>query len=130
MHRWVDCHLATSELIARAVEIYELSDNEVREPSNLSAALLLNEAEDKYELEQACLPLFSLMNWPSEEQNVHNASQTSTEKNMVVLQRMDNWAAELEARQSIESFEEPGRDDAQVWDGSRRDRGRIACNEQ
>jgi len=122
------CHLATSEEIARAVEIYDLSDNEVQEPSILSAALLLNGAEDKYELEQACLPPFSLMNWPSEEQRVYNASQISAEKNMVVLQRMDNWAAEIEARQSIESIDEPGRDDAPARYGSRGDRGRIACH--
>ena len=122
------CHLATSEEIARAAEIYELSDNEVQEPSILSAALLLNGAEDKYELEQACLPPFSLMNWPSEEQRVYNASQISAEKNMVVLQRMDNWAAEIEARQSIESIDEPGRDDAPARYGSRGDRGRIACH--
>jgi hypothetical protein len=39
------CHLATSEEIARAAEIYGLSDNEVQEPSILSAALLLDGAQ-------------------------------------------------------------------------------------
>lgn len=97
------CCLATSEEIIRAAEVYGLSDNEVQEPSILSAALLLGGAEDKYELEQACLPLFSLMNWPMDEQNVYNASQTDTERNMVALRRMDNWAMEIEARQSTES---------------------------
>ena len=61
------CYLTTSEEIARAVETYDLSDNEVQEPSILSAALLLNGAEDKYELESACLALFSLMHWPFQE---------------------------------------------------------------
>jgi hypothetical protein len=97
------CFLATSEEITRAAEIYDLSDNEVQEPSILSAALLLNGAEDKYELEIACLPLFSLMHWPMEEQNAYSASQTDMERNQVVLRRMDNWAAEIEARQSIET---------------------------
>jgi hypothetical protein len=97
------CYLATSEEITRAAEIYELSDNEVQEPSILSAALLLDGAEDKYELENACLPLFSLTHWPLAEQNAYSDSQTNAEKNRVVVWRMDNWAAEIEARQSIES---------------------------
>jgi hypothetical protein len=96
------CYLATSEQIARAASIYELSGNEVQEPSILSMALLLDGAEDKYELESACLPLFSLTHWPAEEQNAYNASQTDAEINQIVLQRMDNWAAEIEARQSGE----------------------------
>ena len=97
------CYLATSEEITHAAEIYELSDNEVHEPSILSAALLLDGAEDKYELENACLPLFSLTHWPLAEQNAYSASQTDAEKNRVVVWRMDNWAAEIEARQSNES---------------------------
>jgi len=96
------CYLATSEQIARAASIYDLSGNEVQEPSILSTALLLDGAEDKYELESACLPLFSLTHWPAEEQNAYNASQTDAEINQIVLQRMDNWAAEIEARQSAE----------------------------
>jgi hypothetical protein len=97
------CYLATSEDITRAAEIYELSDNEVQEPSILSAALLLDGAEDKYELENACLPLFSLTHWPLAEQNAYSASQTDAEKNRVVVWRMDNWAAEIEARKPNES---------------------------
>jgi hypothetical protein len=97
------CHLATSQEIARAAEIYDLSDHEVQEPSLLGAALLLDGAEDKYELERACLPLFSLLHWPPEEQIAYAASQTDAERNQVVLRRMDNWAAETEARQSIET---------------------------
>jgi hypothetical protein len=97
------CYLANSEEITRAAEIYELSDNEVQEPSILSAALLLDGAEDKYELENACLSLFSLTHWPLAEQNAYSASQTDAEKNRVVVWRMDNWAAEIEARQSNES---------------------------
>jgi len=97
------CYLATSEEITHAAEIYELSDNEVQEPSILSAALLLDGAEDKFELENACLPLFSLTHWPLAEQNAYSASQTDAEKNRVVIWRMDNWAAEIEARQSNES---------------------------
>jgi hypothetical protein len=97
------CYLATSEEIARVAEIYDLSDSEVQEPSILSAALLLDGAEDKYELENACLPLFSLMHWPMEEQNAYSPSQSDAEKNRVVVRRMNNWAAEIEARQSIES---------------------------
>ncbi len=97
------CHLATSEDIARATEIYDLADNEVQEPSILSAALLLGGAEDKTELEAACLPLFSLIHWPLEEQDAYSASKSDAEKNRVVVQRMNNWAAEIEARQSIES---------------------------
>jgi hypothetical protein len=97
------CYLATSEDITRAAEIYELSDNEVQEPSILSAALLLDGAEDKYELENACLPLFSLTHWPLAEQNAYSDSQTVAEKNRVVVWRMDNWAAEIEARRSNES---------------------------
>jgi hypothetical protein len=97
------CYLATSEEITRAAEIYELSNNEVQEPSILSAALLLDGAEDKYELENACLPLFSLTHWPLAEQNAYSASQTDAEKNRVVVWRMDNWAAEIEERQSNES---------------------------
>ena len=96
------CYLATSEQIARAASIYDLSGNEVQEPSILSTALLLDGAEDKYELESACLPLFSLTHWPAEEQNAYNASQPDAEINQIVLQRMDNWAAEIEARQSAE----------------------------
>lgn len=97
------CYLATSEEITRAAEIYELSDNEVQEPSILSAALLLDGAEDKYELENACLPLFSLTHWLLEEQNAYSDSQTDAEKNRVVVWRMDNWSAEIEARKSNES---------------------------
>ena len=97
------CYLATSEEIVRAAEIYDLSENEVQEPSLLGAALLLGGAEDKYELEIACLPLFSLLHWPTEEQSAYGASQTDAERNQVVLRRMDNWAAEIEARQSAES---------------------------
>jgi len=97
------CYLATSEEITRAAEIYELSEDEVQEPSILSAALLLDGAEDKYELENACLPLFSLTHWPLAEQNAYSDSQTDAEKNRVVVWRMDNWAAEIEARHSNES---------------------------
>ncbi|MCG3146049.1 MAG: hypothetical protein HONDAALG_03854 [Gammaproteobacteria bacterium] len=95
------CHLATSEEIARAAEIYGLSDNEVQEPSILSVALLLDGAEDQYELENACLPLFSLIHWPLEEQSAYSASQSNAEKNRVVIRRMDNWAMEIEALKSI-----------------------------
>jgi hypothetical protein len=94
------CHLATSQEMARAAEIYDLSDNEVQEPSLLGAALLLDGAEDKYELENACLPLFSLLHWPPEEQSAYGASRTDAERNQGVLRRMDDWAAEIEARQS------------------------------
>lgn len=97
------CYLATSEEIARATEIYDLSADEIQEPSLLGAALLLDGAEDKYELENACLPLFSLLRWPIEEQSAYSDSQTDTEKRQVALRRMDNWAAEIEARQSAES---------------------------
>src|SRR5262245_39779050 len=97
------CYLAISGEIARAVDIYDLSDNEVQEPSLLGAALLLNGAEDKYELESACLPLFSLTHWPPEEQSSYDTSQTDGERNQVVLRRMDDWAAEIESRPSAES---------------------------
>lgn len=96
------CYLANSEEIARATSIYDLSDNEVQEPSILSAALLLDGAEDKYELENLCLPLFSLLHWPLEEQSDYSASQSDAERNQIVLRRMDDWAAEIEARQSAE----------------------------
>src|SRR5262245_40927680 len=97
------CYLAISGEIARATEIYDLSDNEVQEPSLLGAALLLDGAEDKYELENACLALISLLHWPLEEQSAYDASQSDAERNQVVLRRMDDWAAEIEARQSAES---------------------------
>jgi len=96
------CFLATSEEIARAAKIYDLSDNEAQEPSILGAALLLDSAEDKYELESASLPLFSLMRWPLEEQSAYSDSQSDAERNQVVVRRMNNWAAEIEG-QSIES---------------------------
>jgi len=91
------CYLATPEEIARAAGIYDLSDNEVQEPSLLGAALLIYGAEDKYELENACLPLFSLLHWPPEEQSGYGASQTDAERNQVVLRRMGDWAAEIES---------------------------------
>src|SRR6266542_3381638 len=97
------CHLATSQEIARAAEIYDLFDHEVQEPSIIGAALLLDGAEDKYELENACLPLFSLTHWPPEEQSSYDTSQTDGERNQVVLRRMDDWAAEIESRPSAES---------------------------
>ena len=97
------CHLATSQEVARAAEIHGLSADEVQEPSLLAAALLLDGAEDKYELENACLPLFSLLHWPPEEQNAYGASQTDAERNQIVLRRMDDWAAGIEAIQSAES---------------------------
>ncbi len=97
------CNLATSQEIARAAEIYDLSNHEVQEPSLLGAALLLDGAEDKYELESACLPLFSLLHWPPEEQIAYDASQTDAERNQVVLRRMDDWAAEIESRPPAES---------------------------
>lgn len=97
------CHLATSQEIARAAEIYGLSDDDLHDPFTLSAALLLNGAKDKYELESACLPLFSLTHWPPEEQSSYDASQTDGERNQVVLRRMDDWAAEIEPRPSAES---------------------------
>lgn len=96
------CFLATSEEIVRAAEIYDLSSNEAQEPSILSAALLLGGAEDKYELEQACLPLFSLLHWPPEEQHAYGASHSDAEKSQIVIRRMDNWAAKIEASQSAE----------------------------
>jgi hypothetical protein len=96
------CYLATSQEIARAAEIYNLSDDELHEPFTLSAALLLNGAEDKNELESACLPLFPLTHWPPDEQIAYEASKTDAERNDVVLRRMDNWAAEIEASQSAE----------------------------
>lgn len=97
------CYLATSEEIKRATEVYGLSDCEVQEPSILSAALLLDGAEDKYELENACLPLFSLIHWPSEEQTAYSKSQTDTERNQIVLRRMDRWAAGIRQHRLIES---------------------------
>ena len=97
------CYLATAEEMMRAAEIYDLSENEAQEPSLLAAALLIDGAEDKYELENACLPLFSLLHWPIEEQTAYSASQTDTERNHVVLRRMDKWAAEIEDSQSIEN---------------------------
>jgi len=97
------CYLVTSEEIARAAEIYDLSGNEAQEPSILGAALLLDGAEDKYELENACLPLFSLLHWPLEEQGAYGASRTDTERNQIVLRRMDDWAAEIEVLQSAAS---------------------------
>jgi hypothetical protein len=97
------CYLATSEEIARAAEIYNLSDEDLHEPFTLSAALLLTGAEDKYELESACLPLFSLTHWPLEEQVAYDASQTDGERNQIVIRRMDDWAAEIESRPSAES---------------------------
>jgi len=97
------CYLATPEEITRAAGIYDLSDNEIQEPSLLGAALLIYGAEEKYELENACLPLFSLLHWPPEEQSAYDASQTDTERNQVVLRRMDDWAAKIEALQSAES---------------------------
>ena len=66
------CYLATSEEISRAAEVYDLSNHEVQEPSLLGAALLIDGAEDKYELENACLPLFSLTQWPVLRQNLIN----------------------------------------------------------
>ena len=96
------CYLATPEEIASATEIYDLSDNEVQEPSILSAALLLHGAEDKAELEAACLPLFSFIHWPLEEQDAYSASQSDAERNQIVVRRMENWAAEIGARQSAE----------------------------
>jgi len=97
------CYLATSEEIARAAGTYDLSDHEVQEPSLLGAALLLDGAEDKYELENACLPLFSLTRWPIGEQIAYGASQSDAERNQVVIHRMDNWVTEIEAHQSAES---------------------------
>jgi hypothetical protein len=97
------CHFATSQEIASAAEIYGLSDHEVQEPSLLGAALLLVGAEDKYELENACLPLFSLLHWPPEEQNAYDASRTDAERNQIALRRMDDWAREIESRPSAES---------------------------
>ncbi len=97
------CYLATLEEITRAVEIYDLSDNEIQEPSLLGAALLIRGAEDKYELENACLPLFSLLHWPPKEQSAYGASRTDAERNQVVLRRMDEWAAEIESRPLAES---------------------------
>jgi hypothetical protein len=97
------CYLATSQEIASAAEIYGLSDEDLQEPFTLSAALLINGAEDKYELESACLPLFSLTHWSPEEQIAYGASQTDAERNQIVLRRMDKWAPEIEALQSAES---------------------------
>lgn len=97
------CYFATPEKITFAAGIYDLSDNEVQEPFLLSAALLIYGAEDKYELEEACLPLFSLTHWPPEDQNAYRASQTETEKNPAVLKRIDDWAAEIETHQATEN---------------------------
>jgi hypothetical protein len=97
------CYLATPEEITFAAGIYDLPVNEVQEPSLLGAALLIYGAEDKYELEEACLPLFSLTHWPPEDQNAYGASQTEAEKNLVVLKRIDDWAAEIETRQATEN---------------------------
>jgi hypothetical protein len=84
------CYLATSGEIARAVEIYDLSDNEVQEPYLLGAALLLDGAEDKVDLENACLPLFFLLHWPSEEQGAYSSCRTDAERNQGALRGMDD----------------------------------------
>jgi hypothetical protein len=97
------CYLATSQEIACVAEIYNLSGDDLHEPYTLSAALLLDGAEDKYELESACLPLFSLTHWPHETQVAYDASQTDGERNQIVLRRMDDWAAEIESRPLAES---------------------------
>ena len=97
------CYLATSQEIASVAEIYGLSDEDLHEPFTLSAALLINGAEDKYELESACLPLFFLTHWPPEEQVAYDASRTDAERNQVVLRRMNDWAAEIESRPRAES---------------------------
>ena len=81
-------------------EIRELPFYDAHEPFTLSAALLIDGAEGKYELESARLPLFSLTHWPLEEQVTYDASRPDAERNQVVLRRMDDWAAEIEARQS------------------------------
>src|SRR5262249_40688164 len=89
--------------MARAAEIYDLSDNEVQEPSLLGAALLLDGAEDKYELENVCLALISLLHWPLEEQSAYDASQSDAERNHALLRRRDDGPGEIKARQSAES---------------------------
>jgi hypothetical protein len=94
------CYLATEEEMMRAAAIYDLSENEAQEPSLLAAALLIDGAEDKYELENTCLPLFSLLHWPAEERIAYSASQSDAERNQVVIRRLDNWVAEIEANQS------------------------------
>ncbi len=47
------CYLATSEEITRAAEIYELSDNEVQEPSILSNAICATFRDNEIELRAA-----------------------------------------------------------------------------
>jgi hypothetical protein len=96
------CYLATSQEIASVAEIYGLSDEDLHEPFTLSAALLIDGAEDKYELESACLPLFSLTHWPPEKQVAYGASQTDAERNQIVFRRLDKWAAEIEALSTLE----------------------------
>lgn len=54
-------HLEESEEIAHVAEINDLSAGEVQDPSFLGAVLLIDRAEDKDELENACLPLFSFL---------------------------------------------------------------------
>ncbi|MGH9844803.1 MAG: hypothetical protein ACREEM_39305, partial [Blastocatellia bacterium] len=54
-------------------------------------------------LENACLPLFSLMHWPLEEQIAYSASETDMERNQIVLRRMNDWAAQIETHTSAKA---------------------------
>lgn len=72
-------YLAVPAEIVRATKIYDLPENEVQEPSLLGTTLLLDSAEDKYELGKSPLSFFSLMDWPLGDQNAYEAAQTNTD---------------------------------------------------
>ena len=92
------CYLATDNEIAGVVEQYDLYGVQADEPEIIAAGLLLSGHDDIDGLIDACESLFHLMHWPSEERVAYHNSETPAERVQIVLQRLNGWVAEIEAR--------------------------------
>ena len=92
------CYLATDDEIAGVVGKYDLDGFKADHPEYIAAGLLLDGHDSIDVLCGVCDSLFHLMHWPPKEYEAYNNSKTSTERVRVVLRRLNNWVAEVEAR--------------------------------
>jgi hypothetical protein len=90
------CFLATQEEMARAINAYRLSGAEVDDTFTIASALLIDGAKGVKNARAACRYLFYLESWPKAERESYRNSRMGEEGKMVVLQRIEKWAAEVD----------------------------------
>ncbi len=92
---WI-CFLATPKDMARAINTYGLSGAEVDDAFTIASALLIDGAKGVKKARAACRYLFYLEYWPKAERESYRNSRTGEERKMVVLQRIEKWAEEVD----------------------------------